>query len=49
MISLEQAKKILLDNGERYSDQEVQEIYKYLYSYAEITLIDSKKDGDSNK
>ena len=44
MISLEQAKKILLDNGEQYSEQEVKEIYEYLYSYAKIVTIIRNED-----
>ena len=53
MISIEECKKILLDNGEFFSDEEIKLIREHLYKASKIALetntISKKKSDGKNK
>ncbi|MFK7107984.1 hypothetical protein [Flavobacterium oreochromis] len=51
MIAVEECKKILLDNGDSYTDEEVKLIREFLYKAAKMTLEEnnSKKLNDGEK
>ena len=53
MISIEECKKILLDNGESFTDDEVKFIRQHLYKASKIALetntISKKKSDGKNK
>lgn len=49
-LSIEKSKKILFDNGDKYSDEEVKRIRDFLYDMTTTIIQDayiaSKKKGD---
>jgi len=48
MIPIEKCRKILEDNGEAYTDKEIQEIREYLYKMVK-TALDTKKNSRNEK
>jgi len=44
MLSLEKCKKILVDNTEKYTDEEIKMIREHLYKIAEISYQKNKNE-----
>ena len=52
MLTVEKCKKILQENGEDYTEEEVEKIREFLYKAAKIVNDDNSKkieDGDRKK